>query len=373
MAVPDSIQFNVIFVPGTVRRLAPFILSLLDSNEHCRFRLVSNACHESEDQVLHDLAKTDRRLSFVRIGHRVPLSHGVALTLLQHRETSPVFAFMDSDIFATGDFLEELDWSPSQSAARFSCPPVWSNPQLEKLPEQFGVLSGTYNRLHDDFCVGSSYFAVYDNEVLTQCIQQTGINFEYSRWTQLPWRLRLELRRAGKEMLIYDTGKLLNILLQLKLHSKLDFHRLNTVEHIGAVSCRTLQQTGSPLRQALRSAAQTMPRSARLLCWHAGMHYGWRDLLCDEEVQNRQIEQHCQQRVYRHFMRLLRSPDMATDSTVSFGPEHAGLIEPVTQASMLLQQNYSHWRLRVPDQTHTLSAGKHLDAGFQLRTCLKAA
>jgi len=373
MAVPESIQFKIIFVPGTVRRLAPFVLSLLDASIDCRFCLVSNGCRPEEDRILADLAKTDPRLTFQRVGQGIPLSHGVALSQLQRQEKSPIFAFMDSDIFATGDFVQEFDWSPSQSIARFSCPPVWSSHELEKLPKQFGVLSGTYNRLHDDFCVGSSYFAVYDNDRLTQFVRRTGIDFEYALWTRLPRRIRRQLKQAGKQMLIYDTGKLLNILLQLDTGANLDFRKLTTLEHIGAVSCRVLYQPRGPVRGVLRSVAQAMPRVARQLCWQSGMHYGWRDLLCEEEIRRRGIEQQRQQQVFRHLMPLLRDSKPTTDHVGHFGFDDSSLAAPVSRVSAKLHANYTHWKQRIPRQLSVYTADDSFEADWSLQTSLKAA
>jgi len=373
MSTRDQIQLNVLFVPGTVHRLAPFILSILESSPACSLRLVSNACHVDEDRILNDVACTDQRLSFVRIGTQRPLSHGSALTMLQKQETSPVFAFMDSDIFATGDFLQELNWSPSRSSALFSCPPVWSNPELEQLPEGFGVLSGVYNQLHDGFCVGSSYFAMYDNNLLTQCMKQTGVSFEYSRWTQLSEQLRRELKQAGKQLLIYDTGKLLNILLQLRCGADLGFRRTGTLEHIGGISGCVLKQPRNLVRMVLGSASSMMPRAGRVLCWRAGMHYGWRDLACEDEIRRIEAENQLKRHVYRYFLKLLRSFTGTTDPQLEFTDENSTLVSEVRRVAARLNHSYPHWHQCLGHRMSGFENLNHADAESAVPACLKVA
>jgi hypothetical protein len=89
----DGTTFNILFVPGTVLNLAPFILSILDASADCSVRLVSNGCNAQEDQILAAMASAERRLSFCKIKTKRPLDHGVVLSTLQRNEESPVFAF----------------------------------------------------------------------------------------------------------------------------------------------------------------------------------------------------------------------------------------------------------------------------------------
>ena len=59
-----ELQFNVIYTPGTVRYLTPFIASLLRWSD-CRYRLVANGCSDDEVKLLSAVADLDDRLELL--------------------------------------------------------------------------------------------------------------------------------------------------------------------------------------------------------------------------------------------------------------------------------------------------------------------
>ena len=202
-----DLTFNIIYVPGTFKLLRVFLLSLLEHSSSCRFRLVSNGCGDEELRAIQDFCGSYPRLGWQVVGTGAPLAHGEVLSLLQEQEESSLFAFMDSDIFATAPFLENLLAAARGADAIFSCTPFWATDRCLRASRDSMVLSGAFNELADGTCVGTSYFAVYDNQKLSRCRAETAVGLRLYLWRQIPRRLCRELRAAGKVKGIYRHGK----------------------------------------------------------------------------------------------------------------------------------------------------------------------
>ena len=112
-------EFNIIFTPGTVKYLSLFLWSLLKWSD-CSFRLVSNGCLPPERRYLKKLSRQNPRLEFWAIPTQNSKPHGLALNYLHAMTHSKHFCFMDSDIFATGDFIGPLARHQDQYAGIFS-------------------------------------------------------------------------------------------------------------------------------------------------------------------------------------------------------------------------------------------------------------
>jgi hypothetical protein len=206
------------------------------------------------------------------------------LTLLQKQEPSRTFALLDSDIFATGPFLSGLAARVARVDALFSCPPIWSTPAYDVLPEQFGYVSGVYERLHDGQCLGNSSFAIYDNEVLSCCIEETGVAFEACAWENVPKGLQTKLSEQGKSKLFYDTGKLLNVLLGLR-GCRSEFVPLPDLVHVGGISAETLAARQPAWWSTLhRALVLTLPSAVRKLTGVDQHAEEWRRQLSLEEL-----------------------------------------------------------------------------------------
>ncbi len=346
-----GITFNILFVSGTVRSLSPFIVSVLDASTDCSVRLVSNGCTADEDQILASMASADHRLSFYKIQTKRALDHGVVLSMLQKNETSPVFAFMDSDIFATGDFLHEFNWSPADSAAVFSCPPAWSNAELEQLPEGYGILSGVYSQMHDGFDVGSSFFAMYDNDLLTRCMSETGLSFKPYMWNELPPELQSEMTAAGKRMAFYDTGKLLNIVLQLRYAAEIEFRRSDTLEHLGGISGFKLARARE-LYGILQCAwSSVLPRGARYLFRWAGLYNGWREMVSDGEASWVDARHARRRQVVGFYTRLIQHLLECGGEEPTFMHKDTAMATEVRRVAGLLGNGYPGWYQQIISMT----------------------
>jgi hypothetical protein len=214
--------------------LRPFVQSLLQWSD-CAYRLVSNGCARGEAALLEALCAKEPRLSFFELSREGMLKHAAALNRLQAAETSDHFCFLDSDILATGPFLGELTPLLGEHAAVFSGRALWSAREDQAALPRSKKIRGNHNRA-GTFCAGSTFFAIYDNRKLAACIRRTGIAFDRFRyWERVPEIHRPWLVRAGLKKETYDTGKLLNLLLQAG-GEKIVFKDSPHLVHIGGLS-----------------------------------------------------------------------------------------------------------------------------------------
>lgn len=226
--------FNIIYTPGIVKYLRLFILSLLKWSD-CSFRLVANGCLSEEIRDLRAFCHKNSRLEFLRLPSKTMMKHGDVLNYLQSIESSKFFCFMDPDILATGEFLCEFISHLGQYVGVFSGFPIWCKGEEQILPEAFPEMFGRHNITHNGLCIGGTFFAIYDNKVLTQLIRSTNIGFNKYRWQDIPIQYQKHLSQLGLEKEMYDTGKVLNLLLLAQQHS-LIFKEVPTLKHIGGIS-----------------------------------------------------------------------------------------------------------------------------------------
>lgn len=232
--MPERFTFNVIYTPGTAEPLRRFVPSWL-RHTGSYFRLVANGCSDREARLLERLAETSERLLFYRLPTDQMEPHGVVLDRLHALEESDWFCFMDSDIFAVGDFVTELLPDLEGNCGFFTGSPIWSIPSDQVAPR--GVsFCGPHNRNEDGLVVGSSYFAIYRNCELTDLMRETGAEFRmYESLEEVPADLHATLLEAGCSADIYEAGKLINILLQCRGHRTV-FRDLDGLCHIGGLS-----------------------------------------------------------------------------------------------------------------------------------------
>ncbi len=229
-----KVRFNIVYTPGTVKYLSFFVWSLLRCSD-ASFRLVSNGCLPPERRYLQQLCTRAPCLEFRAIPTKTSLPHGQVLNYLQAMTRADHFCFMDSDIFATGDFLGGITADLERYAGVFSGSPIWVKRCEEVMPHAFRHMAGTFNRTDTGVCLGSTYVAVYDNHLLTTIMQSTGIGFEEYRWAEIPANVQEQL--AGLDMAkdTYDTGKVLNLLL-LAQDEELIYLDSPALCHVGGTS-----------------------------------------------------------------------------------------------------------------------------------------
>ena len=308
--------------------------SLVTHSRSYRFRLVANGCPKREQQILQRQCEQHDRLEFAVVSDRRPLAHGQALTQLQQLEETDWFAFMDSDIFATGDFEGQLESMRAGRRCFFSCPPVCGNQQQETLPPGYQVLSGNYSRMHDGFPLGTSYFSIYDNQMLNELFADTGLSLNLYRWDQVPAPIQDELRLTGRALWLYDTAKLLNIVLGLRgelCHTA----RLTSLCHIGGISCAAGRRRRSwPLRSLPRWVSSG---SLRTVGRWMGLCDDWRRHVSTEERRWQEIKIRRRAACDYLFAVVAHRTGIAP-CPPPFQHEYADLVEEVRHAEWLLSE-----------------------------------
>jgi hypothetical protein len=344
----EPLTFQVVFVPGAVRDLQVFTPSLAAWGRGCRFRLVSNGCTAAEDRLLEHVASLSPCFEFARLPGRRAWEHGDALTYLQRQETGSRFAFLDSDIFATGDFLGDLFGRGGGVDALFSCPPLWSNDRLSTLPQGFQMASGVYRQTHDGICLGGSYFAIYDNRILTECLERYGIALRLYLWEDVPAALRERLADAGLQMTLYDTAKLANILLNLDGFS-CRFLTTPHLHHVGGISGAALSRRRNLYGLVSRGWSTVLPRIGRKLATWAGLHNGWRERVSPAEVRWEDARRDRRRSVCGRIYRLLQALEQG-EPLSAYQNDDEELADAVRQFEDRVCEHYPQWRAWLSGQ-----------------------
>lgn len=230
--------FNIVYTPGTVQQLSFFVWSLLKWTP-ASFRLVSNGCLPKEKSYLRRLCRKDPRLEFWAIPTKALLSHGHTLNYLHALTREDRFCFMDSDIFAIGNFIPEITSQKADCAGIFGAMPIWVKADGEVFPLSFRCMAGTFNRTEHGIPLGTTFLAVYDNSLLTETMQSTGIGFEDYTRDEIPPKIQKEMAALGLAVDIFDTGKVLNLCLSTN-GGKLINLEPSSLCHVGDTSFQVL-------------------------------------------------------------------------------------------------------------------------------------
>ena len=233
-SVHEPFLFHMIYTPGTVRALLPFVDTLLRWSD-CAFCLVANGCGTAEVALLRARCAGEPRLSWGSLPWPHKVEHGQALNfLLSTAERSP-FCFMDSDILATGDFMLELQPALAGAAGVFSAWPVTIKAGERVQPAACEYIGGRHSWTEHGECLGGSYFAIYERAALARALAAAPDGFNRGFWAQLPGQTQRFLREIGQQRLFYDTGRVLNLYLQTQ-GSALRVHDCAALLHLGSYS-----------------------------------------------------------------------------------------------------------------------------------------
>ena len=229
------LTFNIIFTAGTVFELRAFAWSVAAASD-ARLRLVANGLDETEEGQLRAFCETDPRLTFHRHPTRKMAEHGDVLNALLEFDDGEYFAFLDSDIFAVGDFVTPALEALGDGAAVFSGVPVWATPSDQVAPSTARRYGGPQNRVAGGACLGTSYFAIYRRDVLDRCRAAHGVGMEKTKdAARLPAEVRAAIDRVGALVDGYETAKALNLLLDAEGH-RLVVTPLDGLRHVGGLS-----------------------------------------------------------------------------------------------------------------------------------------
>ena len=236
--------FNVVVTGHTFWHLRFFVCSLVHTGE-ARFRLVANGCDPGSLALMegYATAHADQVVDVMDVSPSEMVAHGVAMDRVRAtRDDGELFCFVDPDIKATGPFLAPfLDVLRTHSAVT-SGKEVWTDDNV--VPEShLGIGLGGRHFFHPSgFVYGTPHMAMYRRADLDDTCDRWDVGFG-SAGPELSPAARETLSAAGHLYHVYDTGKIVNILLQL------DGHTLRHIDpdeliHIGGMSHFLAPATG---------------------------------------------------------------------------------------------------------------------------------
>jgi hypothetical protein len=239
------ITFNLIFTPGSVDRLLPFALSLLQAPQ-ARIRVVSNGCPLDEVELMRAAAAIDERVSYYVLPQARPVEHGYALNHLLERFDEPHFAFVDTDVIAGGNFMEGLEPIPMGGAV-FAAPALWLLGDETVLAPGVRFLGGRQRVLADGTPIGGTALAVYDRAAVEPLWRRAPRGFGAHYWRMLPEPVRAAFSERDWRFDQFDTCRVVNLLMLVDGH-RLENRDIPELHHIGGFSLREQQGTASVFR-----------------------------------------------------------------------------------------------------------------------------
>jgi hypothetical protein len=227
----SDLQFNIIYTPGTVVYLTPFVTTLLEWSD-CRFRLVANGCSTEECQLLESITALDERLELLVMPEQRMVPHGETLDFLHARTDSDWFCFMDSDILAVGPFLNDFAEDLQKAEVFSSCLPLWHNLKDITIPDSFRHMHGIHAYTGNGMTIACDYFVIYNNKAFTEAREATGVGLTVCAWDDLAEPNQDALSRQGQVKSDFDSGKVLTMLMADR-GARVRYKQSDNLKHIG--------------------------------------------------------------------------------------------------------------------------------------------
>lgn len=258
-----SLCIHIIYVKGTVAALLP-LLGTLVAQTDCKYRLVSNACTAAEEAQLAAYVKGNHRLSFHSLDCTTMVQHHEALAALLHLDDDEFFAFLDSDMVATGPFLLPILLALQTHDAVFTGLPMWHELTEMDMPKAYKFVGGRFLNNHQGQMMGLSYGAFYRRKPLLRFMEKSGIDLRRYYWKGLPTSAQRALAGLGMKKHFFDTAKACNILWQ---ESGAQFQHVETSDliHFGGISGGAYQE--SIQKSWVRWTPTAVRRAWRRLRW----------------------------------------------------------------------------------------------------------
>ncbi|MDP6617565.1 MAG: hypothetical protein QF790_10410 [Gammaproteobacteria bacterium] len=271
-----ELQFNIIYTPGTVRYLTPFVTTLLKWCD-CSFRLVANGCSEDECKLLEGVAALDDRLELLIMPEKRMVPHGETLDFLHARTGSEWFCFMDSDILAVGPFMDDFRDDLKDSDLFSSCLPLWHNEKDITIPKSFRHMHGIHAYTDTGMTIACDYFVIYNKQAFDEARRATDVGLAVCGWNDLTPVNQAILRNLGQERADYDSAKVLTLLMADR-GARIHYRQSNQLKHIGGFTeVGAIQGTMLYTRGRLDNLAGKLPGGpGRLLLHAADAWYAWR-------------------------------------------------------------------------------------------------
>lgn len=235
-AIPSAhdVVFNVVWTGRVFDALAPFVASQM-AHSRARYRFLANACPADQLEAMERFSvdHPGRVVEVLEVAAERMIRHGEALDrVLAERDDGPLFSLIDPDIIARGPFLGRFVDALADLDAVTAGREVWSETNVR--PSAHPGVNGEHFFDQDGFTFGSPHLAIYRRAALTDTVERWGVGFGVAGNDIAP-AVRTRLAALRRDYWMYDTGKIVNILLQG------DGHLLRHLEHpdlvhIGGVS-----------------------------------------------------------------------------------------------------------------------------------------
>ncbi len=231
----SGLVFNIVWTGEVFHHLRWFLFTLLDNTE-CRYRFLANNCTPQSEAEMRTFAaeRPDRIVEVLECPYGWMVPHGTALDVaFDQRHDGEFFCFIDADIKARGPFVADFLRSLENADALTSGVEVWTDVNTLR-PEEPGI-GGRHFYDHDGFVFGSPHLAMYRRDALVDTRERWDIGFHVASkkdMSEIAWNRLVEL---GRDKWVYDTAKVLNILLQADGHT-LVHEEHAALLHIGGLS-----------------------------------------------------------------------------------------------------------------------------------------
>ncbi|MBX3314988.1 MAG: hypothetical protein KF906_11775 [Actinobacteria bacterium] len=229
----EDVVWNVVWTGDVFDRLGYFVASQI-AQSRSRFRFVANGCPPAEIEKMEAFraAHPDRVVEVLPVYDDMQ-AHGVALDAVRAcRDDGPWFGMIDPDIKALAPFVDDLFARMPVGGAITSGKEIWSRDSV--LPANHPGLAGEFFFSSDGFVFGSPHLALYSRAALEDTCDRWGVGLG-SGGPELRDDAKACLAEMGWNFLVFDTAKIVNLLLQADGHP-LVHHDLGQLLHVGGLS-----------------------------------------------------------------------------------------------------------------------------------------
>jgi len=235
VGVEPDLVFNVVWTGTAFTYLRYFVASQIAQSQ-ARFRFVVNGCPPEQVALMEEMSRRhpDRIVEVLEVRDEMG-AHGVALEAVRNqRDDGELFGLIDPDIKANAPFVPELAALLEEPCvAVSSATEVWSD--TNAVPPGHPGVAGEHFFGEDGFVFGGPHLTLYRRDALDETCERWGVHLG-SAGPELPEAAQARLTELlGRRFIVFDTGKIVNALLQADGGTVIH-QDLPQIVHIGGMS-----------------------------------------------------------------------------------------------------------------------------------------
>lgn len=230
-----DLVFNVVWTGETFTHLQVFAASVL-AHSTVRLRFVGNQCPPAQLDAMERFAAAHpgRVVEVFDLGTTRMVRHGDALDAVRRvRDDGEFFGLLDPDILARGPFLDRFTALAADHDIVTSGREVWTESNV-RADDQLGI-NGEVFFDTDGYVFGSPHFSIYRRAALDEVTERWNVGFATAGDAEFSPEVGRRLEELGRRFWIYDTGKIVNILMQGDGHPIVHEESPDLI-HIGGVA-----------------------------------------------------------------------------------------------------------------------------------------